>query len=81
MMVSVPERLAALESKFENMRGDMTHVEAGLEDANRTLRDIAGHIRDQATERKLLSKLAHVIGWIIAAAIGWFSHTHVPSAH
>ena len=80
-MVTAAERLATLEQQVKELQADITRALADQENADRTLRDIAGLLRDQATERKLLSKFAHVIGWIIAAAIGWFSHGQVPSSH
>jgi hypothetical protein len=79
------ERLAILENEVKHLRLQleerdrltnerMTNIEASYENIERTLRDVAGLIRDQATEKRLLAKTAHVVGWIVAALGGWASH-------
>lgn len=59
---------------MDRMERDVMHLSANQEDIQRTINDIAGMVRDQNTERRLLSKLAHVLGWIISGAIAWFAH-------
>ena len=84
------ERLAILENEMKHLRqaleerqrimdDRMQRIEATHENIEHTLNHIAGLIRDQSTERKLLGKLAHVIGWIIALSIGWYSGKHLPT--
>ena len=77
------ERITRLEARFDglnekvgDLQKDIAHIEAWQENTARTLGDIAGLLRDQKTERRLLSKLAHVLGWIISASIAWFAHGH-----
>ena len=80
MSEAILQRLATLEQQIKTLERDFMRVEANQENTDRTLRDIAGLLRDQGTERRLLSKILHVIGWIVAAAIGWFGHGQVPNS-
>lgn len=81
------ERLAILENEMKHLRQAfedrnrtsderMTRIEASHENIEHTLNEIAGLVRDQGTERRLLGKLAHVLGWVVSAALAWLAHGH-----
>lgn len=85
------ERVSALETDVKYLRSlveerhdllqeRIMRLEASHENIERTLYDIAGLIRDQGTERRVVERIGrwvfHFVGWAIALFLGWYSRRY-----